>query len=163
MFVLDASTVILLAKAELLDLLLRDFKGTIAITPKVAEEIGKKATFDAVFIKRRLDEGKIEIKKASGPQVEKIMKDFNLHQGESESIVLALHHKGSLLGTDDKNAINACKLLGITFTTAMGILIRMKEKKLLSSQECLSKWQALKTYGRYKENIMKDAKKRLEE
>jgi predicted nucleic acid-binding protein len=42
-----------------------------------------------------------------------------LGKGEAEAIALALKEKAELLGIDDKNGINACKLLGIRFTTAV--------------------------------------------
>jgi hypothetical protein len=40
-----------------------------------------------------------------------------------------------LLGIDDKNGINACKLLSVAFTTEVGILVRMCEKRLLTKSE----------------------------
>jgi len=39
----------------------------------------------------------------------------------------------ALLGVDDKNGINACKVLGLAFTTAIGILIRSREKGVVDS------------------------------
>jgi hypothetical protein len=59
--------------------------------------------------------------------------------GEAEPIVLALSEEATPMDVDDKNGINACKLLGISFTTAIGILIRTLEKELLTRQEVLEK------------------------
>jgi hypothetical protein len=67
-----------------------------------------------------------------------------------------------VVGIDDKNGINACKLLGLEFTTAIGILIRMRERRMLALDAALAKLAALGTYGRYKQSIMADARKRLE-
>jgi hypothetical protein len=67
-----------------------------------------------------------------------------------------------LLAIDDKNGINACKLLGIAFTTALGILLRSREKGLIDLQSALSKLAALARNGRYKGSILEDAKLRLE-
>jgi hypothetical protein len=47
---------------------------------------------------------------------------------DGDSIVLALAEKTQVLGIDDKNGIKACKLLGVAFTTAIGILVRMRER-----------------------------------
>src|SRR5207302_580927 len=69
----------------------------------------------------------------------KVQGDFGLGKGEAEAIVLALAEKAAVLGIDDKNGINACKLLGVAFTTAIGILMRMCEKKLLTASEALDK------------------------
>ena len=49
-------------------------------------------------------------------------------QGEAEAIALAQKERARIVGIDDKNGINACKLLGIAFTTAVGILLRRREK-----------------------------------
>ena len=88
--------------------------------------------------------------------------DFGLGRGESEAIVLALAEKAQVLGIDDKNGINACKLLGIAFTTAIGILVRMREKQLLSTGEALVKLGTLATHGRYTQSILDDARRKLE-
>ena len=66
------------------------------------------------------------------------------------------------MGIDDKNGINACKLLGLEFTTAITILIGLREKRLLALDAALAKLAALGTYGRYKQSIMEDARNRLE-
>ena len=65
-------------------------------------------------------------------------------------------------GIDDKNGINACKLLRISFTTAIGILVRMLEKRLLTREEAMGKLAILEKQGRYKKSIVEDAKRRLE-
>jgi len=66
------------------------------------------------------------------------------------------------LGIDDRNGINACKLLGVAFTTAIGILMRMCEKKLLTASEALDKLNGLAQHGRYRRSILEDARLRLE-
>jgi predicted nucleic acid-binding protein len=45
-----------------------------------------------------------------------------LGKGEAEAITLAVNEKGERLGIDDKNGLNACKLLGVAFSTEVGIL-----------------------------------------
>ena len=65
-------------------------------------------------------------------------------------------------GFDDKNGINACKLLGLRFTTAVAILIRSRKKGLLEGPEALGKLARLANYGRYKDSIIDDARLKLE-
>ena len=67
-----------------------------------------------------------------------------------------------IIGIDDKNGINACKLLGIAFTTAIGILLRSREKGLLDGSAALAGLAALARYGRYKNSIIEDARLKLE-
>jgi hypothetical protein len=63
---------------------------------------------------------------------------------------------------DDKNGINAFKLLGITFTAANGVLVRMREKGTLTVGEALAKLATLGKHGRYKHSILEDARRKLE-
>ena len=79
----------------------------------------------------------------------------------TEAIVLALS-KQVLLGIHDKKGINACKLLRIPFTTAMAILVRMREKRIISKREALASLNRLEKYGRYSTEIVGDARSRLE-
>jgi len=161
MIVFDSSTIILLAKIELLDTILQSYKKGCLIPEGVKREVTQKDSFDAMVIKKRLEEGKIKIKGVSREKIGKLMNDFNLDKSEAEAIILALAHPGSLLATDDKNAINACKLLNLPFTTSLDILIRAKEKKLLTPKDAEHKLQELAGYGRYKKELIEDAKKRV--
>ena len=75
---------------------------------------------------------------------------------------MTLKNKGGTLATDDKNAINACKLLNISFTNSLNILIRAKEKNLMTMEEAKTKLDKLSMYGRFKKSIIEDARRRLE-
>jgi len=105
------------------------------------------------------DEGR-EIPAATG-LVTKLQGDFGLGRGEAEAIVLALAEKAQVLGIDDKNGINACKLLGVAFTTAVGVLVRMREKGFLTVGEALVKLATLEKHGRYKPSILEDARRKI--
>jgi predicted nucleic acid-binding protein len=72
------------------------------------------------MIQKTLDESRIKLVAVKNRKlVAKLQADFSLGKGEAEAIALALKEKAELLGIDDKNGINACKLLGIPFTTAV--------------------------------------------
>jgi predicted nucleic acid-binding protein len=92
--------------------------------------------------------------------------DFNENglfgRDEAEAIALALDQKAQIVGIDDKNGIDACKVLGIAFTTAVGILIRSREKGLLEKPDAIAKLALLAKYGRYKHSIIEDARLKLE-
>ena len=164
MIVFDASTLILIAKAELLDSFLTGIDLEAAIPVEVEKECcGVKKSLDALLIQKALDELRIKVVAVKNRKlVVKLQGDFGLGRGEAEAIVLALAEKADVLGIDDKNGINACKLLGIAFTTAMGILVRSCQKGLLTGSDALAKLATLAKDGRYKESILEDARRKLE-
>ena len=126
------------------------------------ESCGVKKTLDALMIQKALDESRIRVMAVSNKQLmAKLQADFNLGRGEAAAFALAVKQHERLLGVDDKNGINACKLLGIGFTTALGILLRSREKELIDQGDALSKLAALARYGRYKDTIIEDARLKL--
>jgi len=164
MIVFDASTLILIAKVELLDLFLASVSVPVAIPAEVEKECcGSKKALDAVIIQRALDESRIKTVVVKNRRlVAKLQADFSLGRGEAEAIAPALSEEAEVVGIDDKNEINACKLLGVAFTTAVGILIRSREKGLLEETDALEKLSSLAKHGRYKDSIIEDARGRLE-
>jgi predicted nucleic acid-binding protein len=165
MIVFDASTLILIAKVELLDLFLASVSVPVAIPGEVEKECcGSKKALDAVIIQRALNESRIKTVVVRNRRlVGKLQADFSLGRGEAEAIALALDEKAEVLGIDDKNGINACKLLGVAFTTAVGILIRSREKRLLEESDALEKLVSLAKHGRYKDSIIEVARLKLED
>jgi predicted nucleic acid-binding protein len=164
MLVFDSSTLILIAKVELLDVFLKNIGMEIAIPKAVENECcGGKKTLDALIIRKALDESRIKVSSVRNRKlVAKLEEDFSMGRGESEAIALALQEKALLVGIDDKNGINACKLAGIPFTTAAGILVRSCERGLIGRGDALVKLSALARYGWYRNAILEDAKLRIE-
>jgi predicted nucleic acid-binding protein len=115
------------------------------------------------MIQKALDKSEIRVIPVKNRKlVTKLEGDFGLGKGEAEAIALALAEKARVLGIDDKNGINACKLLAVTFSTAIGILVRMREKRVLTTNEALVKLEELAKHGRYKKSILEDARRKLE-
>lgn len=164
MLVFDASTLILIAKVELLDLFLASIGPEVAVPAEVARECcGVKKSLDALMIQKALDDARIKVKVVKDKKlVAKLQTDFSLGRGEAETIALALREKAQLVGIDDKNGINNCKLLGLGFTTALAILVRSREKGLIDRNDALAKLAALARNGRYKDSIVDNARLKLE-
>ena len=164
MFIFDASTLILIAKAELLEPFLASIELEVAISPHVERECcGVKRTLDALMIQKALNDSRIRVIAVKNRRlVARLQADFSLGKGEAEAIALAHVENAQILGIDDKNGINACKLLGIGFTTAVGILVRSHEKGLIETSAAHTKLATLARYGRYKNSIIEEARKRLE-
>ncbi len=165
MIVFDSSTLILTAKIELLDLFLSEIGIEVAIPRAVEEECcGGKKTLDALMIQKAVDESRITVRSVKNRKlVLKLEADFSMGRGESEAIALALQEKARLVGIDDKRGINACKLTGVPFTTAIAILLRSRQKGLIEKDDALARLSSLARHGRYKSSILEDAKRRLEE
>lgn len=163
MIVFDSSTLILLAKAELLDDFIADYGGKILIPQEVERECCRqKKTFDAVLIQERVESKKIIVVKISNAALrDRLMDDFNICAGEAEAIVLAIERKGKIVATDDRNAIKAYKMLKMPFTSAIAILVRMKDKGAIDAAKAKASLNALFKYGRYGNNIIKEAKEML--
>ncbi|MDD5147877.1 MAG: hypothetical protein PHH08_00250 [Candidatus ainarchaeum sp.] len=161
---IDASTLILLAKSGLLDSFLENFPKTPFIAAEVEREATAKASFDAILIKERINGKKIVVKDVKNKKlVEKVSKDFRLHLGEAETIALCVENSWQLVGTDDYNAIKACIVLQIAYTSAIDILAKLCKEKILSKKEALTKLELLSYFGRYSDEIIEDVKNRLEE
>ena len=165
MFIFDASTLILIAKAELLEPFLAGIELEVAIPPQVERECcGIKKTLDALLIQKALDDSRIRVVAVKNRKlVARLQADFGLGRGEAEAIALAHLEEAQILGIDDKNGINACKLLGIGFTTALGILVRSHEKGLIEGSAASAKLAILARQGRYKGSIIEEARKKLED
>ena len=162
MMAFDASTLILLAKINILELFVSNFPGGVLIPEKVRKEACGERTEETPLLLKLIRENKIEVVKVRKNNfTKKLMDDFNIHDGEAEAIALALLKKISIIGTDDRNAIRACKILKIDFTTAIAILIRTFEKRLIDKDEALIKLQKLDSIARYSRSIIEDARKQI--
>jgi len=164
MIVLNSSTLILLAKVELLDTFLAEIKDIVVIPRQVQTECcEEKQSVDALLIRKAIQEKKLLVQPLKDKRLyTKILLDFPLGKGEAEALALAASQRARFFATDDKKAIQASKLLRIPFTTALDILVGMYEKGVLEKQEAHEKLEALRKYGRYKKEIIEDAKSRLE-
>jgi len=164
MIVFNSSTLILLAKTELLDIFLAEFKDKVVIPKQVQKECcEEKQSMDALVIQKAIQEKKLFVQPLKDKRLHgKILRDFPVGKGEAEALALAVSRKARLFATDDKKAIQASKLLKIPFTTALGILLGMVEKGALEKHEARAKLEALRKHGRYKREIIEDAISRLE-
>ena len=157
--VFDSSTLILLAKVEILTLVSEDIQITIPETIKT--ECTGKDLFDAKLISSLVTNGRIKVITASKKEaIERLCKDFKIHTGEAEALALALKRKLPL-ATDDFLTIKACKILNQHFTTAIHFLINIVEKGNINKDIAFVKLEKLSLYGRYSKRIIDDAFKRL--
>ena len=163
MIVMDASTAILLAKAELLDEFIHGVTDQVAMPVEVQQECCTRDSPDARLIGRAIAENRIAVKTVARKDlVAELRGEFTLGLGEASAIALATGRRKVLVATDDKRAINACKLLRIPFTTALAVLVRMREKGVLGRDQAVAKLEALAEFGRYRKDTIAAARTQLE-
>lgn len=119
---------------------------------------------DALVIRKALDDSRIKVLKVrNGKLITKLISDFSMGTGEAEAIALALDRRAQAVGIDDKCGIDACKRLGLRFTTAIGLLIRSRQKGLIGLDDARTRLAALERYGRYRKLMIDGALRQLEE
>ncbi len=157
--VFDASTMILLAKITLLRKLTNTV--TMIICDEVRDESVRKKTVDAKIIEQLITENNIIVDDSLRGSEGVLVKDFNVDSGEAVSVLLARKLK-TVLATDDKAAMKACKVLGLEFTTAINFLVIAKRLNVINKQEACAKLRTLEECGRYVNEIIQNAKQKLE-
>ena len=162
MVVLDASTLILLAKSDLLLLLTE--KTQTEIPEEVRQEaLVRKELYDARMIEEMLRTGRIQVSKYHRPGWRKqVQVDFRLEAGEAAALLLAKENNKPL-GTDDGPAIKAAKIMGVPFFTAIHVLLELYEKGRMNKKTALAKLDVLGKIGRYNVQILADARERIKE
>jgi len=160
MIVFDASTLILLAKIDVLKLSI--FNRKVVVSKEVERETTLRDEFlDAKIIKGLIKGKKIKVEKVTNQVLFKnLQKDFILDVGEASVLVLA-YQKNVLLATDDRQAIKACKVLNINFVTAIHFLLKIYENKKISKELAMVKLDRLGILGRYSNDIMANAASRI--
>ncbi len=144
MLIFDSSTLILLAKIDMLELFVKDFKEEVLIPQGIKREACDFSGSEVPYILKLIKEKEIRVVSLKARrEIKKLMEDFNIDTGEAEAIVLAIKNGCRIIPTDDRNAIRACKLLGLDFITAVAVLIRAYKKGILEMEEALAKLDTL--------------------
>jgi predicted nucleic acid-binding protein len=108
----DTSCLIVLSKIGQLDLLHKVY-GTITTTTTIAQEFGDKLP-DWIQVTTVKDHFK------------KTLLELQIDRGESSAIALALETPESTIILDDQKARKIAKLLGLTFTGTIGVIVKAK-------------------------------------
>lgn len=158
MVIFDASTLILLARCGLLEFFASRSKRRIVIPLAVRNETLQPGKEETPLIERLLVQQVIVTEQVNDEAaVQKLMHDFAIDRGETEVILLAHLSGSAIVATDDRNAIKACRILGLGYITALSIVISFCEHGILSQTDALLKLEELQRIGRYSKRIMEDA------
>ena len=155
----DACSLILLAKATVLEILANEVR--IVTSPSVYHETvikGEERGYpDELIIKKLASQKMIEIiqlkrKRAFG---------VTLGEGEKEILALAQEIKFDLLLLDDKKAINVSKSLNLPFTISPKIVVNLAQKEKIGKEKAIQALEILRIEGRYSPDIIAEALLRL--
>ncbi|MBY8986587.1 MAG: hypothetical protein KGD65_16060 [Candidatus Lokiarchaeota archaeon] len=164
--VCDSSFLILISKLEMLDLLIENFEHVMIPQAVYSESVDqgiKLRKMDAYLVEKRVKDGNITVGSIKDlEEKENLMKNFNMHEGESESLILYSEKKADLFGSDDYKTIKVCKILKIRYFTTPLFIFRCFSNKLLSKDQSLLKFEKLQEFGWYKEDLIIEFKNRLE-
>lgn len=153
--VFDASTLILLAKTELLPLVVE--RVAAVVTPQVElEATRQQSRWDAKAIRVLIERRRISVRKADAALTRRLAEDFRLEMGEASTLALA-KTQGGMVATDDGVAIKACKLVGVPFVTALHVLLQAAERRVVDRSMALVKLEQLQKVGRYHPRILEGA------
>ena len=129
----DSSTLIHLAKIGRLHLL-REFHKKIFIAPAVWREVVQEGRDwpGSSEVKQGRQAGWIDVVDPSNQTLIHFLRK-DLHEGESETIALAVEVKPEIVFLDESEARRIAKVYGFNITGVIGILIRAKREGLISS------------------------------
>lgn len=148
---LDASSLILLNKADLLDYLLERTQIVVpeSVYSEVVEVGIERGYKDAFELQTHFDAGKIKIAKVEKETQKRIEKRFGLTGGERDTVALVYRKRKLLIFCDDKRGITACKTLSIKFTTALEFLGILFDEKRIGKDETQRALDKLRKFGWY--------------
>jgi len=159
--VFDSSTLILLAKTDLLREVAEEID--IIISEEVKKECLVKKTVDAELISILIQAKKISVQEAIDTKpIKKLQIDFRIAKAEAEALWLAIKYEHPI-AIDDGPGIKACKVLGLRFLTAIHFLLNLTAHNRLSLEFAQEKLSKLSQMGRYNTRIIEDAMNRLKE
>lgn len=158
----DASSLILLGKCGLMEILSKEFR--VAIPRGVFGEVVNEETLgqypEAKIISELVDSKEIEV---ISIEKQKLKLPIVLGEGETEAIILTRQMENAILITDDGKAIRACKYFRIPFMISPKVVIDLYRLGEIDFTLAKASIEKLRIVGRYSVEIIAEALIRLEE
>ncbi|MGB5421387.1 MAG: hypothetical protein WBN03_04465 [Desulfobacterales bacterium] len=154
--VADSSTLILLAKCGLLEIVCELFE--VLLPDSVNNEVASKKMVrnypDAALISRLVSLGKLKVQNpGSGrPPIPQ-----SLHRGEEDALFLAIELGRLLLATDDGKAIRAARFLNVPYIVTPKIVVELFRLRKISLEKAHGSLEKLSKIGRYSPEIIAEA------
>ena len=157
MIVFDTSTLVLLAKLDLLQIV-TDSNEVLIPQQVKREALAKPELYDARLIQRLITARSLRVSsEISVAGCRSLQGQFNLDRGEAAAILLA-KKRGAALAIDDGAGIKTAKVMGLPFLTAVRFLMEFYDRGRIDQKTALAKLDALAKVGRYDVRILKDVR-----
>lgn len=152
----DSTTLILLTKCSLLEILCSFFK---IITPEsVLEETASEGLIksypDAAKIHDLYSRGLLNVGHSCDY---KLNIPISLHRGEKDALILALNSDNALFATDDGKAIKAARFLNVPFIITPRIVVDLYKLNKISLNKARYSIEKLGQIGRYSPEIIAES------
>src|SRR5688572_19197 len=157
--VLDASTAWLLARVDILRSVTQAAETYMALS--AFQALGQDVTTETAQIRNLEREGVLFL---GSPKKESkgLAGTVGLDAVEADTLALAWERKAGC-ASDDASTLLAARVIGVPFTSAVGLLVAMTEQGALDSEVALNCLEWLDPLGRYEVRILEDAARRIQE
>ncbi|MBI2139841.1 hypothetical protein HYU14_02875 [Candidatus Woesearchaeota archaeon] len=161
--VADACTIILLAKAGILEIAMDSFD--VAIPEEVYNEVaeGKAHGAEDAFLLERLKNNKkfSLVIPRNKFMVEKIMMDFSMGKGEAAAVVFALEAKTDALATDNRQGRKVARINNIPLIGSISIITGLCKMKKIAKGKAIEAIEVLREEGWFEEYLIEEAKEEI--
>ncbi len=156
--IIDACSIILLAKASLLEKFI-EWK-PIVLSQAVYEEVMEgrklKAT-DSLLTDRLVSQGKMKVIEVSDRTLlKKVTDDFGFGKGESQTITIAIEKKLPVI-TDNKQGRKAAKVYGLGLVGSIEIVVSLYRANKIGKEKALSALRNLQNQGWFTDYLIDQA------
>lgn len=154
--VADSSSLILLAKCSLLEIVCNLFEVIVpqSVYIEVASEDLARNYSDAALISDLTSKGAIKVQ---SPSSNRLSLPISLHRGEEDALLLAINLRRSLFVTDDGKAIRAARFFKVPFIITPKIVVELFRIQKISFKKARESLEKLGKIGRYSPEIIADA------
>lgn len=159
MLIADACTIILLAKASVLEKASETYN--LQITQEVHQEVmaGKEKLFvDALLVERLINEHKIKVVKVIYGIMKKIEQDFKMGLGEASTVAFALDAKEGIIATDNKQGRKAAMVYSLPLIGSIEIITDLYYRKRIDKAKALNSIQILQEKGWFNVSLIEKAR-----
>lgn len=154
--IVDAMVLIHLAKITLLEKSC-DYFHMVMISELVFNEIraGKeKGIGDALIVEALVHHKKIKVKKTNDLKMIAMINNFNVYEGEAESVALYKQENADLLITDDQNVRKKKDLMEIKLIGSLAVILKLRKAKIIDKDKFRNAIEKMREIGWFSNAII---------